>query len=251
MNMQVFLEWFHRLIAGSVSTVLLGLSATIFFNAQLRRKLGKLCAAAIGLLAMQVVLGGLTVLGLLNPKWVSSHLAVGLAFFGIVLWLTLRIRDLDRAPAVESLSFKAAQTSSRRFVLLATVTTAVLYAQTLLGALVSSNYAGLACPGFPKCNGQWVPVLDGLVRFQFLHRVGAVIATLFIVTLCVVAVGRHISARGRTALRLLPVLLSFQIFLGVGSVLLRLPLPMSVAHLGTAAALFGMLLVTTYEVRRS
>ncbi len=246
MNMQVFLEWFHRLIAGSVSTALFGLSAVIFYKADLRRKLGKICAAALGLLAMQVVLGGLTVLGLLNPKWVSSHLAVGLAFFGTVLWLTLSIRDLNRAPSLPS-----RRTLSRGFVGLATATTAVLYAQTLLGALVSSNYAGLACPDFPTCNGKWVPVLDGLVRFQFLHRVGAVVATLFIVALCVMAVGRQISARGRTALRLLPVLLSFQIFLGVGSVLLRLPLPMSVAHLGTAAALFGMLLVTTYEVRRS
>ena len=253
MNMQVFLEWFHRLIAGSVSACLLGITATVFYKPELRRKLGKYCVTSIALLGMQIVLGGLTVLGLLNPKWVSSHLAVGLAFFGSVLWLTLNIRDLNRPAASQQISDSKHLSSAapRSLVIMATATTVVLYGQTLLGALVSSNYAGLACPDFPTCNGLWIPVMEGLVRFQVLHRIGALTATAFIVALCLMAVGQPISPRGRTALRLLPVLLSFQIFLGVGSVLLKLPLPMSVAHLGTAAALFGMLLVTMYEVRRS
>src|SRR5262249_55243856 len=88
MDYQIFLEWFHRLIAGTVSTLLLGLSVYIFWKPTLRKRLWKYCALALALLGAQVVLGGLTVLGLLNPKWVSSHLAVGLAFFGTVLVLS-------------------------------------------------------------------------------------------------------------------------------------------------------------------
>jgi cytochrome c oxidase assembly protein subunit 15 len=246
MNYQVFLEWFHRLIAGSVSTFLIGLTAAILWKPELRAKLWKYCALALSLLAMQIVLGGLTVLGLLNPKWVSSHLAVGLAFFGTILMLTLEIRDLHRT--------RVRTSGHKGLIAFATITASILYLQMLLGGLVSSNYAGLACPDFPTCFGKWIPSFVGLVRFQFMHRVGATAATISIVGLLVAVWATrelHLSRRARFALLALPGFLTLQILLGVGSVLFKLPLPMSVAHLGTAAALFGMLLVTNYEIRRS
>lgn len=126
-----------------------------------------------------------------------------------------------------------------------------MYVQAILGALVSSNYAGLVCPDFPTCNGSLIPPFEGLVRFQFMHRLGAVVSSIAVIGVCVAAIGKTLSRRARSAFRILPMLLVLQIFLGVGSVLYNLPLLMSVAHLGTAAALFGMLLVATYEVRRS
>ena len=33
----------------------------------------------------------------------------------------------------------------------------VLFMQVILGGLVSSNDAGIACVGFPTCNGHWLP----------------------------------------------------------------------------------------------
>lgn len=241
MDYQIFLEWFHRLIAGSVSTGLLAISGYIFLKPELRKTLGRYCIAAFVLLMGQIVLGGLTVLGLLNPKWVSSHLAVGLGFFGMILWLALHIQDLGRARTVVqgSILIKAA-----------TLVAALVYVQILLGGLVSSNYAGLACPDFPTCNGAWIPPFEGLVRFQFLHRLGAVVLTLSIVAFVIFAKTKMATQKGRLAVMALPALLTAQIFLGVGSIWFKLPLLMSVAHLGTAAALFGMLLVVNYEVRR-
>ena len=246
MSYQVFLEWFHRLIAGSVSAFLLALSAIVFWKRDLRRTAGKYCGAALFLLMMQVVLGGLTVLGLLDPVWVSSHLAVGMAFFGTVLILTLKLYDFG-SPVRKGLQ------APKGLVLLATIAGTALYGQIILGGLVSSNYAGLACRDFPTCNGSWIPPFEGLVRFQFMHRVGAFLATLSaVVFLAVVWNTRDLKVTGRLrmAVLALPGLLTIQILLGVGSVFFQLPLLMSVAHLGTAAALFGMLLVTNYEIRR-
>ena len=45
------------------------------------------------------------------------------------------------------------------------------FAQIVLGGLVASSYAGLACPDWPTCNGGlWVPTLDGTVGLHVLHR---------------------------------------------------------------------------------
>lgn len=242
MDYQVFLEWFHRLMAGSISVFLLGLSLAIALNAELRAKVGVLCVMAVCFLAGQVVLGGLTVLGLLGPHWVSSHLAVALLFFGTSLVMTLKLIDSAR-PA-------RAAVAPRRLMIAAFGATGVLYLQILLGGLVSSNYAGLACTDFPTCNGAWVPAFDGLVAIHFLHRVGAVVATTALVAFFALARKRVQSRRGRAALLAVPALLGVQVFFGVSAVLMKLPLPVSVAHLATATALWAMLLVVTYEIRR-
>jgi cytochrome c oxidase assembly protein subunit 15 len=244
MNYQVFLEWFHRLIAGSVSVTLLAISTYVFSRGDLRHKVGRYAATAICLLAAQIVLGGLTVLGLLDPKWVSSHLVVGMAFFGTVLLMSFKLRDFRREHSLTSTIAGPAKTAA--------LATAVVYFQVLLGGLVSSRYAGLACPDFPTCNGAWIPPLTGLIKFQFMHRAGALGAFLIVTFLSFSLFRKPLfSSRIGITRIAIPVLLIVQIALGVGSVLLKLPLLMSVAHLATAAALFGVLLVTTYELRRN
>ena len=41
----------------------------------------------------------------------------------------------------------------------------------MLGGLVSSRYAGLACPEWPTCNGgAWFPSWRGAVGLHLLHR---------------------------------------------------------------------------------
>lgn len=243
MDYQVFLEWFHRLMAGGISVFLLVLSLGVFMNAELRRSLGKICALALVLLAGQIVLGGLTVLGLLDPKWVSSHLAIALAFFGVSVLLTLKLVDWPNA--------RSAGKSDGALKTFALVAGLVLYCQILLGGLVSSNYAALACLDFPTCNGQWLPPLEGLVGFQVIHRIGAVVATVVLVAFTFSALrGPKLSRRARVAILAIPALLTLQIFFGIAAVLMKLPLPVSVAHLATATALLAMLVVSNYEIRR-
>jgi len=236
MDMQVFLEWFHRLIAGSVSVLLLSISAIVFAKADLRKRLGTYAASGLALLAAQIVLGGLTVLGLLDPKWVSSHLAVGIAFFGTMVLLALEARECTSPRKTKSSLLSTG----------ATVVLTVVYLQIILGGVVSSNYAGLACPDFPTCYGQWIPELTGLVKLQFMHRVGALVATIGVLSLVVA-----LRSKKKTLWLGLTGLLLVQLALGIGSVFMKLPLLMSVAHLAVGTALFGTLVVTRYETRRS
>ncbi len=230
---QIFLEWFHRMIAGSVSIGLLVLSIVVFTNEKLRARAGKTCGIAIALLMSQVVLGGMTVLGLLSPKWVVSHLAVGLAFFSVMLWITLSLKETT---SVDKSKF-------------ALITLLTLYVQIILGGLVSSNYAGLACADFPTCNGDLIPPFEGLVKFQFMHRLGALISTVVLLAFSAKTLASKVSGMTKTAAVALPTLLFVQVALGIGMIYFTLPLLMSVAHLAVATAMLGATVILVFKMR--
>ena len=80
MDMQIFLEWFHRLVAFSLGIFLLGMGWKILRSAYLRKTFVNEICCTIVLFFIQCVLGGLTVLKLLKPSIVSSHLLIALIF---------------------------------------------------------------------------------------------------------------------------------------------------------------------------
>ncbi len=168
LDFQVGLEWGHRVLAGGISLGFVVLGALVFrARDQLPRFVPVLWGIAAGVLAIQVVLGGLTVLELLAEWTVTSHLLAGNTFCVLLFLLAIAIGD-TRTPA-----------ASRSGVGFATRATALILAvmvpvQIALGGLVSSSYAGMACPGFPACYGDvWFPTLSGGMGLQVAHRIGA------------------------------------------------------------------------------
>src|SRR5215510_3417443 len=73
-DMRIALEWGHRVFAGSVSIGLVALSALLLRQPTLRRAHGAALGLVWGLLLVQVVLGGATVLLRLAPWTVTAHL---------------------------------------------------------------------------------------------------------------------------------------------------------------------------------
>ncbi|MEO6462203.1 MAG: COX15/CtaA family protein, partial [Candidatus Eisenbacteria bacterium] len=82
---QVLLEWGHRVVALAVSLLTAGLAAWILLVAPLRRVLGRRIGLALGLLALQVVLGALTVWQLLHFSVVTLHLGNALLFLAALV----------------------------------------------------------------------------------------------------------------------------------------------------------------------
>ena len=117
-----------------------------FATSALRRRLAPLLAPAAGLLALQVVLGALTVWQLLAAWTVTAHLVVGNSFNACLLLVALRLREVGEARRAGP----AAPEATRAALLAAA---ALLLAQIVLGGLVSSSFAGMACPEWPRCNG--------------------------------------------------------------------------------------------------
>jgi len=148
--------------------------------------------------------------------------------------------------------------------------TAVLWVQIALGGWVSTNYAVLACTGFPTCNGQWWPQMNFAEGFTFLrelgrsdsgsfipmealvaiHMVHRIVALVLFAGLCVLTWRLWSSdqaALRRTAVWLMALAL-WQMLSGLSNVVLGWPLAAALAHSAGAAALVA---VTTSLLARA
>jgi cytochrome c oxidase assembly protein subunit 15 len=168
---------------------------------------------------------------------VIAHLVVGNAFAVTLVVVALRLR---RTAAPRPDAFVAPGVRP-----LVTLAACALAAQVVLGGLVSSTYAGLACPSFPTCDGvAWFPSLAGPVGVHLAHRTGAAIV-LAILALAVLAVRRpRLVAR---ALAVALGLAGLQGGVGVASVLLGVPVELTGLHTALAAALVASLAVALHE----
>ena len=234
-DIQVLFEWSHRALAGGVSLGLLALTLVLWRRPALRARVGRPLALAWLLLAVQVVLGGLTVLLRLAPWTVTAHLLVGTSFCVALLWITCNLSEGETAGS--------ALPGALRLLLAASVV--ALLAQIALGGMVSSHGAGLACAHFPTCDGSsLVPPLQGLVGLHTLHRlVGYALAGLYVA----LAVSARRTALAPFAYGALALVL-LQVAVGAANVLLRLPVEVTGLHSGLACALA---LLTALMVRRS
>ncbi len=236
-NFQIALEWGHRLLAGTLSIGLLGLGGLIALHPVARRVAGAGVGVAVLLVALQIVLGGLTVLHLLARWSVTSHLLVGNAFAAA---LALIGAALLSAASPKSPSFSTPP------VMRAVALGASLFfgLQMILGGLVSSSYSGLACTEWPTCEqGVWIPTLAGGVGLQILHRFNGYAVFLAFSLLLVLTPSRHPAA---VKVRLAWGLVVAQIGLGILNVLWKLPVEITALHSAVAALLF---LTTTFLVR--
>ena len=225
-DLRVGFEWTHRVVAGSVALVFAGLALGVRRRPAARAACRGWLELAALLLALQIALGALTVWKLLAAWTVTSHLLVGNAFNACLLLIGLRLRQCGAATR------PTPQPGSERWL---GATLASLGLQLVLGGLVSSRYAGLACPEWPTCNGGvFFPSFGGAVGLHLLHRSnGYLLALLLAVT--------ALRARGRGALgRVLALAAGLglaQIVVGVLNVRLGLPVEVTGLHSALAAAL--------------
>ena len=244
---QVLLEWGHRAVALIVSLLTVVLAARILLVASQRRALGRLIGLALGLLAMQVVLGALTVWKLLHFSIVTLHLGNALLFFAALLAIA------ERAGHAAGQADHTADSpgGARGTGLLWAGAAVFVLAQSLLGGLVSTNHAGLACPDFPLCRDAWWPAGEGpLVHLQLAHRLGAYALTAFL-AFAWARSRRAGDPRIRAGAEVALALVGVQIALGAFNVLLAVPVWLTAAHLATATALFAIAVLTALRAGRA
>ncbi len=232
----VFLEQFHRFTAATVSVLIALLVVGIIAWARKDRALLTLAIAAPILLAIQIVLGGLTVLWKLPPQIITVHLATALALFALVI--TIAVLSGKPAPSKEH------PAKTRKFAQLAISNALLVYILMLMGSYVTGSGAALACPGWPFCTPASWAVSNHLASINILHRVYAVFVGLVTLWTVISAMRRWRVARGQAIVGLVGgVLFVWQAIVGGLIVLLNEPAFVAGLHLALATAVWGTLVL--------
>lgn len=241
-------EMVHRYFASTLGLVIIAVALLAWRNRRDPQQQVRLPAALVLLVVFQGLLGMWTVTLLLKPLIVTAHLAGGLTTMSLLWWMALNPTRTTRP---------AAERGLRRLALFAL---AVLVAQILLGGWVSTNYAALGCPDFPRCQQSFWPNMDfrdafvlwrGLgidyeggvldhparVAIHFTHRLGALVAAVVLGYTAFRAIRVSRSRGVRMAAVAVAAVLATQLVLGPTMVLKTFPLPLTVAHNAVAALL--------------
>lgn len=240
---QIFFEWFHRLLAGLLAVSVVAASVILMRDRFLRAQFGVTVLLASIVLTVQIVLGGLTVLKLLDPGIVSLHLVNGVMFLSLLMVIHLKARFLMNGGA-ESRPYRVTENVIRGM----RVITAAVLAQLVVGGMVSTNGAGLVCPDFPQCFGMWWPPYSFLVNLQMTHRYFAFVIAVGIFMFSAVSLRATLPPLTRWTIRLLPTLVTAQIALGIANVFYYLPVWASVAHLANAVTMYALSLAASLEL---
>lgn len=242
---KAWIEMVHRYLASGVGVLILSLAIMTWMQRRQSRSVSPWWPAfTLVWVCLQGAFGALTVTMKLFPAIVTLHLMFGI---GLLALLTAQAVRYDGAGA-RPIPTRLRAGLWAGFIL--------LWLQIALGGWVSTNYAVLACPDFPTCNGQWIPAMDwqgfslwrelghspdgqllpfvALSSIHFVHRSAA-----WVVLAVLVWLGWRLrqhagmAPAGQWLLRLS----ALQFITGLSNVVLGWPLLAAVLHTGGAAAM--------------
>lgn len=249
---KAWIEMIHRYLAMGVGALIIVLLAASLRH---RRQGGLgwgLPAFTLVWVIVQGLFGKYTVTLKLQPGIVTLHLLGGMVLLGLLVAQVERLREAPLRARPLPVAWLVASL-------------AAVLVQMGLGAWVSSNYAVLACQGFPTCNGQWWPPMDfshgfalsrelgkttggdylpmqALVAVHWVHRAFALVMLAVVGTLAWQA-WRHRAWRRHG--QALAALLAVQVLTGMSNVVLNWPLAMALLHTAGAALIWAVLVSLT------
>lgn len=238
----IFFEHSHRLFASFVGFLTVVLAVWTWFRER-RAWVRWLSVAALGTVILQGVLGGLTVLLLLPAPISTLHACLAQTFF----CLTISIALFTSPGWKRGLPVIKSHAGSIPLQTLCAATTAFIYFQLILGALMRHTGAGLAIPDFPLAFGRIIPPFTSeKIVIHFAHRVGAaIVAAMIVWTFSRIARSYSDSQLlFRPALSML-ILLLVQITLGALTVWTAKAVIPTTAHVATGALVLGTSLLLT------
>jgi cytochrome c oxidase assembly protein subunit 15 len=259
----IFYEHGHRMIATVVGFMTLILSIIVYLSDN-DLWLKKLTFSALGLVIIQGLFGGLTVL-LYLPAYISViHAILAQTFFVLIIFISFSLskkdkQKLDNQSDVPDLKFPA------YFVAIS------IYIQLIIGAIMRHTESGLAIPDFPLSGGYIIPPFNqsmietiqsmhfdaGLqfvelyqIIIHYFHRLGAFIVSLSIgyLSFSLVQLKLKFSIIHKLTLSII-LLLFIQIFLGAMTIwTVKNPLITSF-HVLNGAIILGISALIVIHVR--
>lgn len=271
-------EMIHRYAASTLGFIILLIAAFAIASRHASIARARYATVLLGVVVAQGLLGMLTVTWQLKPSIVTLHLLGGMTTLGLLWWLWLWRREADLRPGMSGADFAMRSGGplrshnavwARRLALLGLI---VLGCQIALGGWTSSNYAAIACPDFPTCQGSWWPHMDFRHAFVFwhpigidyqggvlsdpariaihmTHRLGALVTTCVLLAAVLTALRQSERRRARVAAAAVLIALAAQLTIGISMVLRGFPLWLATAHNAGAALTLLAVLALVHSLR--
>lgn len=250
-------EWAHRLLGRTVGVAFAIPFAIFLIRRDIPRRLIWRCAVMLGLGGLQGLVGwwmvssGLSERVSVAPERLMTHLGLALALFVVLIWTALDA--WNGSPRVE-------ERSAWRGWALAFL--GAVFFQSLLGALVAGNDAGLVYNDWPLMNGGFFPAeylgkgfwgtlahSQGAVQLH--HRLMAY--ALFAAGLAIAFLARRdrpLAAGSKAAALTVAIVVTLQAGLGIWTLMTSVPIALGVLHQAGAAVLLATATVFAWRVRR-
>ena len=225
-HFHALLEQSHRYVVTLVTVLVLLTAAAAWRWARRQRTVLYPALAAVVVIAIQIVLGAVTVVTHNAPITVALHLLMGLLVLAVT-WVTAVTSLVALRPA-----------TGRRLHPLGWWTMGVTFVLLLSGSLVVDGGASYACPSWPFCtSSRGVPA--PLITIQYSHRLMVLVATVLLALLAMRAARRWRPVPGaRIAADLIAILLVAQIAVGGLVATTGAPEALQDLHLALAAAIW-------------
>lgn len=254
-------EYFHRLLGRSIGLVFL--LPFLYFLA--RKKIDK---PMMGKFTGIFLLGGLqgamgwymVKSGLVNNPHVSqyrltAHLGLAFLIYTAIFWAALGLL-FPKKPSQTDGKIRTLQKFS-------TVLACLIFVMVLSGGFVAGTRAGFTYNTFPLMNGNWIPqdifllepwylnFFENLATVQFDHRMIAWLLAFLVPLFWLRSRQIALPVRPRLYCNLFLAMLAVQIGLGIGTLLLVVPVHLAATHQAGALLLFTIALLTTHELHRT
>jgi heme a synthase len=280
-------EMIHRYAASTLGLLIVFIAALGVATRHESATRARYAVALLGIVVVQGVLGMLTVTWQLTPAIVTLHLLFGMTTLALLWWLWLSLRaagppspsrqsasgSSHAAPAAPRPMRSARRSrSATRVRRLAIVALIVVGVQIALGGWTSSNYAAVACPDFPTCQGSWWPRMDyhdafvfwrplgidyqggvlsspARVAIHFTHRMGALVTACVLLAAALAVLSQRSFRASRRAAVAVMIALATQLSIGISMVLRGFPLWLATAHNAGAALTLLAVIALVHSLR--
>lgn len=250
-------EWAHRQLGRLVGVVFALPFAWFLYRREIPRRLIWRCVGLFmlgglqGLVGWWMVSSGLTERVSVAPERLMIHLSLALVLFCALIWCGLEAyygqgRENDRGPWAKG----------------GLVLLVMVFIQSMLGALVAANDAGRIYNDWPlmagriipddyAANGLWMTLAHSQAAVQFNHRLmGYLIFVVLIVFVAQARRSRFIQPEVKALAYAVGGLGVGQVFLGIATLMLVVPLWLSISHQIVATVLLGLAVTLTWRARR-
>ncbi len=250
-------EWAHRLLGRLLGVAFAGPFAWFLFRRELPRRLIWRCAVLFvlgglqGLVGWWMVKSGLADRVLVAPERLMIHLGLAFALLAGLSWTAL-----DAWAGTPRVTVPSPWTRWA-FGLMG-----LIYLQILLGALVAGNDAGLVYNDWPLMNGAlfpkdyagpglWATLAHSQAAVQFHHRIMAyLVLAATLVSVAMAWRSRYLSETAKLLSGVLGGAVVAQALLGIGTLMMHVPIGLAMAHQVMAAILLSVSTAFAWRVRR-